>query len=120
MAKAAIDRFMEKVKKTDYCWPFVSIIRTNGYGLFWLNGKNWNAHRASYFLHYGEIPDGKWVLHTCDNSACVNPHHLYLGDRHQNARDMVNRGRVATGERHGSKTCPADRSFENPKPISHE
>lgn len=110
--KKPLDRFLEKVKKTDTCWIFFSIIRTNGYGLFWLNGKNWNAHRASYLLHKGEIPIGAWVLHTCDNRACVNPDHLYLGDIFQNAKDMVDRGRIATGLRHGTKTCPKDTTFE--------
>jgi len=69
-----------------------------------VGGKQINAHRFSYVLHYGEIGDGLWVLHKCDNRKCVNPNHLYLGDAARNSRDAVERNRTAKGDRNGSRT----------------
>ena len=88
------------------CIDYNGAISNTGYGMFWMNNKTIGAHRASYLLNKGEIHDGKWVLHTCDNKKCINPLHLYLGDHKQNTIDAINRGRLATGERHGSKTNP--------------
>jgi hypothetical protein len=62
------------------------------------------AHRVAWILKHGKIPEGKWVLHSCDNRKCVR--HLYLGDHAQNMKDMKDRGRSAKGERHWSRTMP--------------
>lgn len=64
---------------------------TNGKG-----GKS-RGHRLAYRLFVGEIPNGLMVLHRCGNEACINPHHLYLGDAWQNARDKVLHGTNVTG-----------------------
>jgi HNH endonuclease len=55
------------------------------------------SHRASWELYVGSIPDDKCVLHRCDNPACVNPHHLFIGTNQDNINDMVKKGRNAFG-----------------------
>lgn len=65
---------------------------TNGKG-----GKS-RGHRLAYKLFVGNIPNGLMVLHRCGNEACINPHHLYLGDAWQNARDTVLHGTATTGK----------------------
>lgn len=71
----------------------------DGYPRIKFNYRNMPASRMVYYILYGDIPEGKLVLHHCDNPACVNPEHLYLGDFTQNMQDKVDRGRVA-GSRH--------------------
>ncbi len=78
------------------CWLWVGGRRGRGYGgFYWYeDGKRCTdkAHRVSWRLHKGAIPEGKFVLHHCDNKMCVNPDHLYLGVHQDNIRDAVNRG----------------------------
>ena len=98
------NRLMSKTLKNGDCVEYFGGLGSTGYGVFWLNGKSQNAHKASYILNVSEVPTGKWVLHTCDNKKCINPEHLYLGDRKQNTIDAVARNRMAKGDNHGSKT----------------
>jgi HNH endonuclease/helix-turn-helix resolvase-like protein len=97
MRHRLIELFWAKVdiRSEDECWPWTSPSTWNGgYGKFGLGGgKSDGAHRISFRLVYGAIPDEACVLHHCDNPPCCNPRHLYLGDRGDNARDMVRRGR---------------------------
>lgn len=66
------------------------------------------AHRVIWEFANGPIPEGMCVLHQCDNGAggCVRLEHLYLGTRTENIRDAVLRGRIARGDRHGTRTHP--------------
>ena len=75
------------------CQLWVGALDGHDYGHFWLRGEVMKAHRASWLLHVGEIPDGQWVLHRCDLPPCVNPNHLFLGDRAANMQDMAAKGR---------------------------
>lgn len=82
------------------CWLWTAGLTTNGYGstMIRVQGKQYarRAHRLSYELHCGEIPDGMFVCHKCDTPACINPDHLFLGSPKDNVVDMIQKGRRAT------------------------
>ena len=102
------DRFWEKVQKADGCWVWTGTRHPSGHGNIGLGGRaarNIGAHRVSWMLHYGPIPAGLCVCHTCDNPPCVRPDHLFLGTRADNNDDMRTKGRnvpipVRRGEVH--------------------
>lgn len=86
-------KFWSKVSKTDGCWNWIGAKNRKGYGNLKRGERYLNAHRYSWELTNGSIPAGKWVLHKCDNPACVRPEHLFLGDVLVNNRDMWTKGR---------------------------
>lgn len=94
----------------DECWDWTGPITNTymGYGTTTVFGKAWAAHRASYTLFRGEIPDGLLVRHDCDRPVCVNPHHLRLGTDQDNANDAKERGRRPHGEKHYSAKLTED------------
>jgi hypothetical protein len=102
-------RFLAKVVvAVSGCWEWQRC-RRGPYGSVHAGGsakKLVQAHRASYELFVGPVPPGLKVLHRCDNASCVNPDHLFLGTNKNNSEDMVQKGRQASGARHGSKTKP--------------
>jgi len=77
------------------CWEWSGSTCTNGYGQFIIAGRYQMAHRVSWQLHYGPIPNDLNVLHRCDNRLCVNPKHLFLGTQQDNVHDMLRKGRRA-------------------------
>jgi hypothetical protein len=90
------ERFWEKVdKKSDEeCWEWKAHRTDEGYGTLKIGVVSELAHRISYGIYTGQFPvRGICVLHTCDNPPCVNPHHLYIGTKLDNAQDRKNRGR---------------------------
>ena len=111
-ARPLEDRFWEKVKKTDGCWIWTAARHWFGYGKFFIKkGQPLQlAHRISYRLAFGEIPDGLQVLHHCDVPECVRPEHLFLGTQRDNMRDCRAKGRW--------KYKPRDQSGEqNPSSV---
>lgn len=90
-------RFLAKVKEMgNGCQEWQSTLHRDGYGKFWFKGSQIPAHRMAYILFNGEIPKGQWVLHKCDNRKCVNPKHLFLGNRIDNINDMDKKQRRGT------------------------
>ena len=81
----------------DECWPWQSSKSECGYGRFMLYGKSRIASRLAFEIAHGQIPEGRHVLHKCDNSACVNPDHLFLGDHKINMADRNAKGRARGG-----------------------
>lgn len=90
-----VARFWSKVAVTDdhLCWNWRACIGGNGYGQFKVNRYALGAHVVSYLIIKGNIPKGKHVCHTCDNTKCCNPNHLWLGTIKDNAQDKILKGR---------------------------
>ena len=99
----AFERHVTRGAGDDACWGWSSCLDGFGYGLFRACGKVWRAHRASWTIAHGDIPNGMCVLHTCDDPTCSNPRHLFLGTRAQNNADRDQKGRHVPlrGEAHG-------------------
>lgn len=103
--KDGTERFWSKVDKIgpNDCWEWQAYKDINGYGQFWHNRKIKYAHRTAWELTNGPILNRLCVLHHCDNPGCVNPSHLFLGTRADNAIDRDKKGRLSPirGERNG-------------------
>ena len=91
------DMFWQMVRKD--CWNWIGSRRWDGYGRLTWHRKQTMAHRVSWELANGRpIPDGMCILHTCDNTACVNPAHLKLGTHDENMLDKIASGNSMPGE----------------------
>ena len=103
-------RFWAKVEKSDGCWLWTAKCTAGKgrwlYGEFRIGKSTVMAHRASWMINRGEIPRGLKVCHTCDNTQCVRPDHLFLGTQKANIEDAVSKGRMASGERNAMALYP--------------
>jgi hypothetical protein len=105
------ERFWEKVDRSagpGACWPWRARVDQDGYGHFTVSSarRSAGAHRVAYELCVGEIPDGMCVCHACDNPACCNPAHLFVGTNVDNVTDRQTKGRSASGDANGARAHP--------------
>ena len=123
-----MQRFWDKVDKSDGCWQWKAGKDRHGYGRFGRGGKNDMAHRVSWELMNGNIPDGMDIDHRCRNVACVRPHpdHCRLATRKQNIENhkgaQANSSTGVRGVYRGSKASGQPHRFQarvqhNRKPI---
>lgn len=91
------ERFWPKVQRTHACWLWTGSTDGRGYGqLSSMHAKSpVKAHRVSWELANGPIPDGLSVLHACDTPGCVRPDHLFVGTQRDNMRDAAEKGRTS-------------------------
>lgn len=105
-------RFWAKViiiNDVDSCWNWTGAKYKCGYGHSIRPDdayKTTSAHRVAWMITNGEIPQGRCVLHRCDNKTCVRPSHLFLGTKKDNTQDAISKGRF----------FPLGKPYQPPKP----
>lgn len=119
-----LERLLDKliVDEVTDCWIFTGGKNNIGYGMIRDGKKMRTAHRVSYEEHVGKIPPRMCVCHSCDNTLCCAPHHLWLGTLKQNTQDMLSKGRGKpfggtgmTGKKMPKTLCVhCNRSITNP------
>lgn len=106
LGKRAEASFKKRIKKTDSCWIFTGTKNPDGYGSVMLTNLekgirgSIGTHVLAYKLWKGKIGN-RHVLHKCDNPACVNPDHLFLGTHQDNMHDMISKGRKGSWDQRG-------------------
>lgn len=111
--RAAFEHFVSPEPNSG-CWLWTGpyFKHRAGYGCFTMRPAGIiqaRAHRLAWRIYCAEVPKGRHILHKCDNPACVNPDHLFVGDQSSNMSDKVSKGRQTHGETHGmSKLSEAD------------
>ena len=104
-------RFWNKIEVVGECWEWTAWRFPQGYGGITIGGRTVRANRLAYILTHGEVPNGLWVLHKCNNYPCINPDHLYAGTSSQNAIDRENSPMSLKGDRNGSRLHPDSRPW---------
>jgi hypothetical protein len=117
------DRFWKRARVAEgfnSCWLWQGSTHRQGYGRVGYKGNRAAfAHRVSWELTHGPIPDGAHVLHRCDNPPCVNPAHLFLGTHQDNMRDMADKGRAPGLQRRGAASSKAKLTDAQAARVKH-
>lgn len=111
-SEAAQEKFWSKVKKggRNECWLWQGALYADGYGVVKMSTGSrstyykhygFRAHRVSFFLKHGFLPDDLFICHKCDVPTCVNPKHLFVGNQQINMADKIQKSRQAIGVQHG-------------------
>jgi len=116
-----LERLLDKAipEPNSGCWIWTGRDNQKGYGSIWNGIRSEYAHRASYRLHKGDIPEGMVVCHACDVPSCINPDHLWLGTTQDNVRDCVAKGRHVPADISGKKNPKAKLNPEQVKEIQN-
>lgn len=118
---AVEERFWRHVDKTGDCWLWTGSSKSYaGYGRIGAGGAGGRyllAHRVSYTIHHGPIPEGMVVMHQCDNPSCVNPAHLTVGTNAENIKQSYDKGRKITPFKQGAAHHEAVLTEENVREI---
>jgi len=111
-------RFWSKVDMSNPfgCWPWLGY-RYNGYGRFNYEGRSTKAHRVAWFLRHGFVSSDKHICHRCDNPACCNPDHMFLGNAWANAQDRTRKGRSKGGSQPGERHPQAKLTWSTVRTI---
>lgn len=96
ITRADVLRFMDKINFGLFCWEWTGGTNPKGYGVFSVGRVCVVAHRVAYHIYHGGIPDGKQILHSCDNPRCVRKTHIRAGTHGDNMGDKVTRNRQAS------------------------
>lgn len=110
-------------KQSDECWEWTGRRNADGYGVITVRShpvfrcREQLAHRVSWYLGAGSLPDGAQVLHRCDNPPCINPSHLWLGTPRDNMRDCAAKGRTGGGGPRGESSPHAKLTEEQVRRI---
>lgn len=105
-AKLALEKFAHLAERRGECLMWTGSALASGYGQTSYKGRKDLAHRVAFEIAKGPIPPGMCVCHSCDNPPCIEPSHLWIGTHADNTHDAVNKGRMASGSRHGTHTRP--------------
>ncbi len=104
-------RILRNYEEVNGCWNWKKYKNSLGYGIINVKGKIHLAHRISWQIFKGEIPESLLICHTCDNPSCINPNHLWMGTNKENQEDMFkkNRSRHVRGDDHSSSKLDSEK-----------
>lgn len=104
-----LELLKERTVERNGCWEWQRARNKLGYGNVGHAGKTWLSHRLAYMLHHKIDLGDLIVCHRCDNPPCINPDHLFLGTKKDNARDMADKGRISQQKR---THCPQGHEYD--------